>query len=254
MLQGKRILIVDDDEFSCDVLSAMLQRNEARVRALRDCRDVEEFLKRERYDGILIDNFMPIKGVELFEELIRPKGIPTVMMSGFADPVDIVRFIRAGGRDFLQKPIGYHALASSMFAAISGIPCEYVPVPSTKNILGIPVESTDDLYHICRLIGASSRERLMMVYFNDMHEVIGAETIAVGDKYSVWFTCRDVFRRALKKDAAAIAVAHNHPSGKLMASREDIAMTHTLKKAGEFLGIPLLQHLIVTTTDFLEMI
>ena len=56
---------------------------------------------------------------------------------------------------------------------------------------------------------------------------------------------REVFAAAVADRAAAIIVAHNHPSGTLKASAEDIALTKRLVKAGEILGIPVLDHIIL---------
>ncbi|MFC2077954.1 JAB domain-containing protein [Candidatus Bipolaricaulota bacterium] len=60
---------------------------------------------------------------------------------------------------------------------------------------------------------------------------------------------REVFAAAVADRAAAIIVAHNHPSGTLDPSGEDIALTKRLVKAGEILGIPVLDHIILTATS-----
>lgn len=60
---------------------------------------------------------------------------------------------------------------------------------------------------------------------------------------------REVFAAAIADRAAAIIVAHNHPSGTLEASAEDVALTKRLVKAGEILGIPVLDHIILTAAS-----
>jgi DNA repair protein RadC len=56
---------------------------------------------------------------------------------------------------------------------------------------------------------------------------------------------REVFKGAIALSAASLLVAHNHPSGDPAPSEEDLALTRRLREAGELLGIPLLDHVIV---------
>ncbi len=64
---------------------------------------------------------------------------------------------------------------------------------------------------------------------------------------------REIFAKAIEDRAASIILAHNHPSGNLEASRQDIEVTEKLKRAGELLGIEVLDHLIVTKHGFLSI-
>lgn len=56
---------------------------------------------------------------------------------------------------------------------------------------------------------------------------------------------REMFKEAIRRSSAAVILVHNHPSGDLTPSQEDIATTERLKQAGELLGIEVLDHLIV---------
>ena len=64
---------------------------------------------------------------------------------------------------------------------------------------------------------------------------------------------REVFADPISDRAASVLVAHNHPSGTLEASPEDVALTKRLVKAGELLGIRVLDHVIVTASGFLSL-
>ncbi len=64
---------------------------------------------------------------------------------------------------------------------------------------------------------------------------------------------REVFKVAIDHRAAAIVVVHNHPSGNLEPSREDIDITHQLVEAGKTIGIPVHDHLIVAATGYTSM-
>jgi DNA repair protein RadC len=61
---------------------------------------------------------------------------------------------------------------------------------------------------------------------------------------------REVFKRAIALSAASLLVAHNHPSGDPAPSEEDLAITTRLREAGELLGIPLLDHVIVGEGEY----
>lgn len=64
----------------------------------------------------------------------------------------------------------------------------------------------------------------------------------------------EVFSEALAQRASAIIVAHNHPSGVLEPSMEDREVTRRLKKAGDILGIPIIDHLIFSEDGFISML
>ncbi len=76
--------------------------------------------------------------------------------------------------------------------------------------------------------------------------MIHDEVISVGSLTSNVVHPREVFQPAIEHGAAAIILAHNHPSGKLEPSRGDIEITKQLMEAADILGIELLDHLIVT--------
>ena len=59
-----------------------------------------------------------------------------------------------------------------------------------------------------------------------------------------------IFQAALKANASSIILAHNHPSGNLNASQQDIALTKKIKKGAEFLEIAVLDHLIITDESY----
>jgi len=63
-------------------------------------------------------------------------------------------------------------------------------------------------------------------------------------------SAREVFRPLIRQAAACAVVAHNHPSGDSRPSPEDIALTRRLRVAGDILGIPILDHVVVGRDDF----
>lgn len=89
------------------------------------------------------------------------------------------------------------------------------------------------------------RECFVCVLLNTKNEVIGSPTISVGTLSSSLVHPREVFKPAIKASAASVILAHNHPSGKVGPSHEDIALTKRLAEAGETLGIEVLDHVIL---------
>jgi DNA repair protein RadC len=80
------------------------------------------------------------------------------------------------------------------------------------------------------------------------HRVIAEEVVSIGILDGALIHPREVFKAAITANAAAIIVAHNHPSGDLKPSGQDAEVTRRLRKAGEILGIPVVDHVIVGPT------
>jgi DNA repair protein RadC len=94
-------------------------------------------------------------------------------------------------------------------------------------------------------IRSSRRERIVVVMLDSRHRPIGTEVVAVGTLNASRFTPRDVFGPALIAGAAAVLVAHNHPSGDPAPSRADRQVTAVLRQAGALVGVPVVDHIVV---------
>jgi DNA repair protein RadC len=95
------------------------------------------------------------------------------------------------------------------------------------------------------LLERRTTEALIVLHLDARHRLIGYETAAQGNSNVVHVQPRTIFRSALTADATAIVVAHNHPSGDPSPSPDDADLTARLKAAGELVGVPLLDHLVV---------
>ena len=98
---------------------------------------------------------------------------------------------------------------------------------------------------ISRVTAELDREHFYTLFVSVRGELVGFETIAVGGMSGVEVHPREVFRGAMLAGAFAIVVAHNHPSGDPSPSAEDRALTQRLHRAGEIVGIPVYDHIIV---------
>jgi len=88
------------------------------------------------------------------------------------------------------------------------------------------------------------RERFYALLLTTKNALIGLEEISVGSLNSSIVHPREVFRQAIRQSAAAIIVAHNHPSGDPTPSKEDVEVTRRLAEAGRIVGIEVLDHVI----------
>jgi DNA repair protein RadC len=89
------------------------------------------------------------------------------------------------------------------------------------------------------------REQVVVLLLDARHRPIRLETVAVGTINASRLQPRDVFGPALRSDAVAVIIGHNHPSGDPAPSRADRVVTAALRNAGALLGVPVLDHLIV---------
>ncbi len=92
---------------------------------------------------------------------------------------------------------------------------------------------------------AATREEVWALMLDARHRPICSETVAVGSINSSRLAPRDVLAPALRAGAAALVVAHNHPSGDPAPSRADRVVTEALRNACALIGIPMLDHIIV---------
>lgn len=91
----------------------------------------------------------------------------------------------------------------------------------------------------------ADRERCVAALLDTKHRVIELVVVSVGSLDHTFMAPREVFRDALLANAAALVLAHNHPSGDPTPSRDDELLTRRLTRAGELVGVELLDHLVV---------
>jgi DNA repair protein RadC len=96
----------------------------------------------------------------------------------------------------------------------------------------------------------SYREECHVLLLNRANKVIGFSKISEGGIAGTVVDLRMVFQAALKSNASAVIIAHNHPSGNLKPSDADKKLTQKLIQSGKILDIPVLDHLILTEFDF----
>ena len=101
--------------------------------------------------------------------------------------------------------------------------------------------------HLLQGLRTLSREKVWALLLDARHRLISVEPVVAGSLNSARLLPRDVLAPALRAGAAALIVAHNHPSGEVTPSRADRLVTVALRDAARLLGLPLLDHIILTT-------
>ena len=97
------------------------------------------------------------------------------------------------------------------------------------------------------------KEHFLCLYLNARNQVVHKEVISIGSLSASIVHPREVFRVALHHAVASIILAHNHPSGDVSPSKDDLELTRRLVKAGQLMGIEVLDHLIIGADEFLSL-
>ena len=107
-------------------------------------------------------------------------------------------------------------------------------------------QSSDVAKFVRPLFEGLDREQFVVVLLNAKYRPIGAHVVSIGSLTASIVHPRETFKCAVAGNANAIFICHNHPSGSPEPSPEDIEITQRLRECGELLGIPLIDHVILT--------
>jgi len=96
----------------------------------------------------------------------------------------------------------------------------------------------------------SDREKFICIHLNIKNQIISFEMVSTGSLTSSIVHPREVYKGAILSNAASVIFMHNHPSGDPEPSNDDIEITTRLEKAGNILGVDVLDHIIVSSGGF----
>jgi DNA repair protein RadC len=148
---------------------------------------------------------------------ISVQELMTVSGVGIAKAATIVAAIELGKRIFCHRPPIHTAIDD----------------PATA----VAVLASDLMWQ--------QQEQFAVLLLDVKHRLLGSRVISIGTATETLAHPRDIFRDAIRKGATRVIVAHNHPSGNVEPSPEDLALTRQLLHAGQILDIPVLDHLIL---------
>ena len=118
-------------------------------------------------------------------------------------------------------------------------------LPTVKTPRDVVAEVTD--------IRGKRREHFIVLYLNARNQLIHREIISVGTLNANIVHPREVFQLAVVHSAASLILVHNHPSGDPSPSNDDVQLTQRMVKAGEMMGIEVLDHVIVSERDYVSL-
>jgi DNA repair protein RadC len=95
-------------------------------------------------------------------------------------------------------------------------------------------------------LGSLDHEQMWVLSLDGRNRLKAMKCVALGGAHGCGVTARDILRAALGHGASGFVLVHNHPSGEPRPSVEDVAMTRAVARAAEVVGVPLVDHVIVT--------
>ena len=112
------------------------------------------------------------------------------------------------------------------------------------------VQTAKDVLPFISHIAYKKQENFLCISLTGANEIIGNRVVTIGLLNSSQIHPREVFADAISDRAASVILAHNHPSGLLKPSPEDLAVTEQMLAAGKILGISVLDHIIITKKGY----
>ncbi|RKS98044.1 RadC family protein [Chryseobacterium defluvii] len=150
------------------------------------------------------------------KDLMKFKGVGEVKAISIATALEIGR--RRAGQEVSEKPV---------------------------------ISNSNDAYNVFRNQLSDLRtEEFWAVFVNQSNKIIHLSRLTQGGISQSVVDVRILFKTALDHLATGVIIAHNHPSGSLKPSREDMTITQKIKEAGKFLSVQLLDHLIITQDSY----
>lgn len=120
--------------------------------------------------------------------------------------------------------------------------------------LGAHINTPDDIVPFVRHYAMCQQEHFLSVTLNGGHDIIEIHVVSVGTVNRTLIHPRDVFGVAIRENAAAVILCHNHPSGRCNPSDEDIETTENLLEASRILGVPILDHIIIDCEHYFSFL
>ena len=114
--------------------------------------------------------------------------------------------------------------------------------------------SPQQVFEMFRDLVLETKEHFLCLHLDGKNRIICLDRVSVGSLNQSVVHVREVLKSALLSSAAAILLIHNHPSGDPSPSTEDLIITKRLKEAGELIGIPVIDHIIVGDDQYVSFV
>ncbi|MBD2180525.1 DNA repair protein RadC [Planktothrix sp. FACHB-1355] len=164
------------------------------------------------------------------------------------DPLAVLRDISAA--ELMKIPGIGPAKATTILAAIELGKRAFASRPLDRTAVESPAAAAAALSNDLMW---QQQERFAILLLDVKNRLMGTQVITIGTATETLAHPREIFREVIRQGATRVIVAHNHPSGNVDPSQEDINLTKQLLVGAQFLGIPLLDHLILGNGDHLSL-
>ncbi|HEY3175334.1 MAG TPA: DNA repair protein RadC [Candidatus Polarisedimenticolia bacterium] len=115
------------------------------------------------------------------------------------------------------------------------------------------LSSPREAYAQVKDLRRARKEHLVALYLDAQNHLIARETISIGGLNTTRTHPREILQPAIACSALGFILVHNHPSGSLSASQDDVDFTRAIKRASEIIGIGLYDHIIVSSNGFVSL-
>ncbi len=206
---------------------------------------------RDRFLQSGLHGFLDYEIVELLLTLGTPRKDCKQIAKQAIEEFGGLRGVLDASLEELQKIKGIgpsNAFGIKLFQAVSErFAKEHIPEKITLNSLKAVAD------FLQKSIGRENKEHFVVLSLDAHNRLIKISNISVGSLNASIVHPREVFKEAIQSSAAQIIIAHNHPSGNLEASPEDVALTRRLEEAAKIFGIELLDHIIVAEDNYFSL-
>lgn len=117
----------------------------------------------------------------------------------------------------------------------------------------LPIGSPEDLEKFVEPLRHYDTEHFVAFHLDARNQVTNFQTVSIGTVSASLVHPREVFKAAILANSHAIIVAHNHPAGSLTPSKEDLETTEILIKAGDLMGVKVIDHVIVSSNGLCSL-
>jgi len=118
----------------------------------------------------------------------------------------------------------------------------------------VGIKNPAEVFNVVKRYADEKRELFILLTLNGARNVISISIVSIGIANRALIHPREVFCKAINDRASAIVICHNHPSGVVTPSDEDKKVTEIISKAGEIIGIPLLDHIVFSKTAYTSLL
>lgn len=171
------------------------------------------------------------------------EGLAIQLLHRFGSPGGVLRASRAQLLDTIQDEVAAEMILAAANLHRRALRREIEDRPLIGSHFAL-------VNYLRAVLAREDRERVIALYLNASHRLVGQGNISVGSVSEAACCPRVIILQALRLDATGIIVAHNHPSGDASPSKHDTNITRKLADAARWLDIVVVDHIIVTGSEF----